>query len=130
MSDRIEFLIETDILVEHLVHEDLSKLSNLELAMTKGTCFTSAINSSEMYFHASTAEERNAVDGVMRALKILGIHPRYSLNISEFFNKVATTRDAMICSLAKINKLPILTARIDRFKESGIKIISPKELRG
>ncbi len=130
MSDKIEFLVETDILVEHLIHEDLYKLSNLELAMTKGICFTSAINSSEMYFHASTAEEKNAVDTVMRALKILGIHPRYSLNISEFFNKVATTRDAMICSLAKINKLPILTTQIDKFKESGIKIISPKELRG
>ncbi|MCL4550979.1 MAG: PIN domain-containing protein [Bacteroidetes bacterium] len=128
MTDKIEFLVETDILVDHLIHDDFSKLSDLELAMTKGICFTTVINSSEMYFHSSTEKEKHAVDGVMRAVKVLGIHPRYSLNISEFFNKVASTRDAMICSLAKINKLPILTAQISKYKDSGIKIISPKEL--
>ncbi len=130
MLDRIEFLIETDILVGHLIHNNSSQLSDLELAMTKGICFTTSINSSEMYFFAATEEERDAVHCMMRSIKILGIHPRYSLNISEFFNKAATTRDAMICSLAKNNKLPILTAQIQKFKESGIKIISPKELRG
>jgi len=130
MPDRTEFLIETDILVDHLIHEDFSKLSDLEFAMTKGICFTTVINSSEMYFYSVTEKEKNAVDCVMRAVKVLGIHPRYSLNISEFFNKVATTRDAMICSLAKTNKLPILTAQIQKYKNSGIKIISPKELRG
>ncbi len=130
MSNKIEFLVETDILADHLVHEDFSKLSDLELAMAKGMCFTTVINSSEMYFYSSTEKEKHAVDCVMRAVKVLGIHPRYSLNISEFFNKVASTRDAMICSLAKINKLPILTAQIHKFENSGIEIILPKELRG
>ena len=128
MADKIEFLVETDILIDHLIQDDLSKLSDLELAMMKGICFTTVINSSEMYFYSSTGKEKHAVDGVMMAVKVLGLHPRYSLNISEFFNKVASTRDAMICSLAKINKLPILTAQISKYKDSGIKIISPKEL--
>ena len=128
MADKIEFLVETDILVEHLVQNDVPVFSDLELAMSKGICFTTAINASEIYFRCTNEKEKNAVDSVMQAVKVLGIHPRYSLNISDFFNKVASTRDAMICSLAKINKLPILTAQISKYKDSGIKIISPKEL--
>ena len=128
MADKIEFLVETDIIVEHLVQNDVPVFSDLELAMSKGICFTTAINASEIYFRCTNEKEKNAVDSVMQAVKVLGIHPRYSLNISEFFNKVASTRDAMICSLAKINKLPILTAQISKYKDSGIKIISPKEL--
>lgn len=130
MKNKTEFLVETDILVGHLIQKDNEKLSDLELAMTEGVCFTTAINSSEMYFNSWNEKERHAVDSVMNAVKVLGIHPRYSLNISEFFNKVASTRDAMICSLAKINKLPILTTQISKYKNSGLKIISPKDLRG
>ena len=47
-----------------------------------------------------------------------------------FFNKVATARDALFCSVAKNNKLPIFTKEIERYKNSGMKIITPKELRG
>lgn len=128
MKNKTEFLVETDILVSHLIQKDSEKLSDLELAMTKGICYTTVINSSEMYFNLWNDKEKYAIDSVMNAVKVLGIHPRYSLNISEFFNKVASTRDAMICSLAKINKLPILTTQLSKYKNSGLKIISPKEL--
>lgn len=130
MKNRAEFLVETDILIGHLIQKNIKEISDLELAMTKGVCFTTVINSSEMYFSSWDEKEKHAVDSVMNAVKVLGIHPRYSLNISEFFNKVASTRDAMICSLAKINKLPILTTQINKYKNCGLKIISPKELRG
>jgi len=130
MKNKIEFLIETDIILSHLQQEDESELSDLEIAMMNGDCFTSALTATELYFAKYSDEEENAVDSVLYALKVLGIHPRYSLKISEFFNKVATPRDALVCSLAKFNKLPILTYDFERFKNSGIKIISPQELRG
>lgn len=129
MKDKIEFLIETDILISHL-HHTKNTISDLELAMAYGNCFTSVFSASELYFAKYSNNELEAVNGVIYALKVLGIHPRYSLNISEFFNKVATVRDAIVCSLAKNNKLPILTNDFERFSKSGIKIITPKELRG
>ncbi len=130
MHNKVEYLIDTDILADHLTHNDLSELSHLEIAMTNGICFTSAINVSELYFTVSSKEEKFAVDSVTRALRVLGIHPRYSLTITDFFNKVATARDALFCSVAKNNKLPIFTMEIDRYRKSGIKIITPTELRG
>ena len=130
MPNKIEYLIDTDIFVDHLTQEDNSALSDLEIAMSSGMCFTSVIQASELYFHASDPVEKQGVDSVMRAMKVLGIHPRYSLTISDFFNKVATTRDAIVCSVAKNNKLPIFTNDSNRYKESGIKIITSLELRG
>lgn len=130
MPNKIEYLIDTDIFVDHLIQKDNSALSDLEIAMTTGMCFTSVIQASELYFYVSDPVEKKGVDSVMRAMKVLGIHPRYSLNISDFFNKVATTRDAIVCSVAKNNKLPIFTNDCIRYKESGIKIITSLEMRG
>ncbi len=130
MPNKIEYLIDTDIFVDHLTQKDDSNLSDLEVAMSTGMCFTSVIQSSELYFYASEPVEKHGVDSVMRAMKVLGIHPRYSLTISDFFNKVATTRDAIVCSVAKNNKLPIFTNDSYRYKESGIKIITSLDLRG
>jgi predicted nucleic acid-binding protein len=130
MKNKTEFLVETDIILNHFTQEDTSVISDLELAMSSGNCFTSVITASELYFLYNQENERLIIDSVIYALKVLGIHPRYCLNISEFFNKVATTRDALICSLAKNNKLPILTNDVSRFIKSGIKIISPNQLRG
>jgi len=125
-----EFLVDTDILVSHLTQNNSSEPSDLEFAMTKGACFISVITASELYFNCKDDEEKEAVDSVIHALNVLGIHSRYSLNIYDFFNKVATVRDAIMCSLAKNNKLPILTYNIERFRNSGIDIVSPLELRG
>jgi predicted nucleic acid-binding protein len=130
MPNKIEYLIDTDIFVDHLTQKDDSVLSDLEIAMATGMCFTSVIQASELYFYVSNPVEKQAVDPVLRAMKVLGIHPRYSLNISDFFNKVATARDAIFCSVAKNNKLPIFTNDSFRYKESGIKIITSSELRG
>ncbi len=129
MSDTKEYLIETDILIDHLTHSGKS-FSDLEIAMTKGVCFTTVLNSSELYFFADEGNEKSAVDSLMRSLKILGINSRYSLNVSEFFNKVASVRDAVFCTVAKINKLPILTNQVSKYEKSGLEIITSKELRG
>lgn len=124
-----EFLADTDVLLNHLIHEEKGKLSDLEEAMSQGVVFTTVINASELYFAAGNSVEKAAVDSVLRALKVLGINSRYSLNISDFFNKVADTRDAIICVVAKVNKLPVLTGDTERYKNTGIEIITPDKLR-
>ncbi len=130
MKNEKHFLIETDILVEHLQHSDKNTLSDLEIAMMNGICFTTVINSAELYFAAINKEEKEAVDNLLKALKILGLNSRYSLNISEFFNKVATVRDALFCTIAKNNDMIILTNDIEKYKKINLKILQPKNLRG
>ncbi len=130
MKDKEHFLIETDILVEHLVFADNNGNSILEKAMTKGICFTTVLNSAELYFAASDIYEKGEVDKLMRSLKVLGLNSRYSLNISDFFNKVASVRDALVCTVAKNNDLLILTSKVEKYMNSGLIIISPEQLRG
>lgn len=125
-----EFFLETDILAGHLLHNKADEFSDLEMALILGRCFTSVINISELYFAAGSKKQKSEIDNLVYGLTVLGIHSRYGLNISDFFDKVATMRDALICSFVKNNKLPILTDEKNRFNKSGLKIITSKELRG
>ena len=130
MSEKKEFLIETDLMIEHLTIKDGSVKSGLEIAMEIGICFTTAVNASELFFAAKTEVKQDSVKKILTALKVLGISARYSLNINEFAGKVSTVRDAIICATAKINKLPILTNNPEKYKLTGLKILHPKDLRG
>lgn len=128
MIDKSQFLIDTDLLLQHLTHQDFSVPSILEKAMIKGTCFTTVLNASELFFAASDDLERESIKNLLSAIKVLGLNSRYSLKISKFFNKVATTRDALFCTVAELNRLPILTNDLERYSRSGIKIINPLEM--
>ena len=126
----MEFLIETDLMIEHLTTKDSSFKSGLELAMEKCICFTTVLNASELFFYAETEIEKDAVKKILTALKVLGIHSRYSLAVEEFAGKVSNVRDAIFCTTAKINKIPILTNDPDKYKLTGLKILHPNDLRG
>ena len=125
-----DFLIETDILLEHLTKDNDGSLSELELAMRKGICFTTVINSSEVYFAVENKLEKEAADSLLRAVKVLGLNSRYSLFVNQFRKKVDSVRDAVICTVAKTNKLVILTNKKEKYLNSGLEVIIPKELRG
>ncbi len=124
-----EFLVETDILLDHLTFSGKG-LSKLEIAMMNGLCFTTVLNASELLYAAKNEEERQVVISMLSAVKVLGLHSRYSLSVYEFSNKVKSLRDAIFCVVAKLNKLPILTDDNEKFVNSGIKIINIKDLRG
>lgn len=126
-KNKIEFLVETDILLEHLKHSSNS-LSVLEKAMKKGICFTTVINSSELIYSVNSKSEKEIVLSLLSALKVLGLHARYSLYVDEYIGKGSSVRDAIICTVAKLNKLPILTDDTQKFENSGIKILTSKDL--
>lgn len=130
MSDKKEFLVETDLLVEHLTFKKGSLKSGLETAMETGICFTTVINASELFFAAENDVEKKSINKILTALKVLGIHSRYSLAVIEFAGKVSNVRDAIFCTTAKINKIPILTNDPDKYKLTGLKILHPNDLRG
>ncbi len=128
MPDRKEYFIETDILVEHLTHSDKSTQSYLEKAMSKGDCFTSVVNASELYFSVSNSQEKEIVDKLLYAIKVLGLSARYALQTGIWNGKLDSVRDAMIASLVKTNKLPIITSDKVKYSKTDLEIISPLEL--
>ncbi len=130
MNDNKHYLIDTDILIEHVLHKEKNTNSDLEIAMIEGICFTTVLNAAELYFSVQNNDEKETIDNLLKALKVLGLNSRYSLNISKFFNKVATVRDALICSVAEFNNLIIITNEINRYDKTDLKIIQPKKLRG
>lgn len=128
MSDKKEFFIETDILVEHLTHTDNSVPSYLEKAMMQGSCFTSVVNASELYYAVKSKEEKEIIDKLLYAVKVLGLSSRYAIYAANWNGKLETVRDAMIASLVKLNKLPIVTSDKDKYSKTDLTIISPLEL--
>lgn len=128
MSDKKrEFLIDTDVLVEHLTHAGTEK-SFLEKSLECGICFTTVINSAEIYFALRSPEEKKAIDTLMKIVKVLGFHARYSLLVDEFIGKVDTVRDALFCTTAKISKLAIVTHDIKRYQTADLEVIDPINL--
>jgi len=129
LKDKTEYLIDSDILIEHLGHNDKNTESILEKAIKKGNCFTTAINASELYLSAENSSVNEVISKLLSSLTgVLGYHPRYSLTVYQLRNNVKDLRDAMFCSVAINNKLPILTYQAERYKAPGITIISPDKL--
>jgi len=125
--DKKEFLIDTDVLVEHLTHLGNEK-SFLEKALECGICFTTIINSAEVYFALRNPEEKQAVNALMKIVKVLGFNSRYSLLVDEFNEKVDTVRDALFCVTAKVSKLVIVTSKIEKYNATGLEVIDPVNL--
>lgn len=123
-----EFLIETDILLEHLTTEKYKSVSDLEVLMQKGICFTTVINASELLFCAENTEEKNYVVNLLTALKVLGIHSRYSLYVNDYKSKVNNYRDALFCVVSKLNKIPIVTNNKEKYRNSNIEVLSADEI--
>ncbi|GBD90427.1 PIN domain protein [bacterium BMS3Abin04] len=126
-KNKIEYLVETDILLDHLKNHSNS-LSVLEKAMSSGICFTTVINSSELIYSVNSKNEKDILLSLLNALKVLGLHSRYSLYVDEYIGKVLSVRDAIICTVAKLNKLLILTDDTKKFENSGIKVLTSKDL--
>jgi predicted nucleic acid-binding protein len=129
MENKEKYLLETDILSDHLVNGTNESSALLEL-MQRGICFTTVINASELLFYTQVEEEVKNVKKLLNALKVLGLHSRYSLSVSDYSSKVKSLRDALFSVVADINKLTIVTFENNRYINTSLKIIHPQELRG
>ena len=127
MKSKLEYLIETDILADHLTFKGSGK-SVLEKAMIRGICFTTVINASELYFAAKDLNEKAEIDKLLRTMKVLGMNARYCLSVYKYKDKVRSLRDAWIILFAKINNLPVLTNNKEKYKFAGIDLIDYKTL--
>ena len=120
-----KFLLETDVLIDHLTSEKNNYLLNL---MQKGICFTTVLNASELIAACKNENELKEVRSVLDSLKVLGLHSRYALSIPEFSGKTKNIRDALFAVVSLINKLPVVTFNRDRYSRTNLKIINPQEV--
>lgn len=127
MKNNKEFLVETDIFLEHLTHRENS-FSLLEILLQKGICFSTSVTACELFFLTENEEENRIIKDLLSVINVLGYHSRYSLSIGQFRNKVETVRDATVCTVAMINKLPIVCLNKKRFLNAGIPVFTFSEL--
>lgn len=114
-----KYLLDTDILIEYLTFNDPSKSPHLLKLMQEGICFTSVLNASELYMFAKLDHQKDKVRDLLNAHKVLGLHSRYSLSISNYINRFDNIRDALFYILAEQNRLVIVSLDPDRY--SGLK---------
>ena len=122
-----DYLIETDILVEHLTHKNDGKESILETFMQKGVCYTSVINASEILFALNSEKEIDSAIKLLSSIKVLGLNSRYSLNLAGLKSKLYNSRDALFFILAKLNKLKIITRDNTKYSKisNQVQVINP-----
>lgn len=119
-----KYLIETDILIQHLTTKNPSD-SYLVNLMQKGICFTSVLNASEILLHSNSDYEIKKIKELLYAIKVLGIPSRYSLLIPDYSHKFNNIRDALFCILAQMNKLTIITLKPKKYSSIKVSSIHP-----
>jgi len=105
-------LVDTDILFAHLTGEaeNSGTYSLLEYLMRKEICFTTVLNATELYLCCETAAEKSAVRKLLNGINILGIHPRYALQMEkDEYTPEADTMRSLFFATAVSNKMKIAT---------------------
>lgn len=121
-----KYLLETDILIDYLTCGDLNKVPYLITLMQKGICFTSVLNASELFMQANSDFKRSKVRDLLNALKVLGLHSRYSLAIPNYRDNFTNIRDALFYILAEQNKLIIVTLNPDKYSGLNVNSVHPQ----
>ena len=123
-----KYLLETDVLLEYLVLYEFDKESYLIKLMQKGICFTSVLNASELFMFANSDYEKEKVRDLLNALKVLGLHSRYSLSIPNCMNNFKNIRDALFYILAEQNRLSIVSLNPDKYSGLSVKSVHPDSI--
>ena len=124
-----KFLVETDIILDHLYY-DSDEDSYLLKLMKTGICFTTVLNAAELLFNAGSEKEKSLITDVLTAFKILGLNSRYALSTFNFSNKVENVRDSLIAIVADYNDLTIVTTNAAKYSNTKLNIIHPQQIRG
>ena len=120
-----KYLLETDVLLKYLVLYEFDKESYLIKLMQKGICFTSVLNASELFMFANSDFEKEKVRDLLNALKVLGLHSRYSLSIPNCMNNFKNIREALFYILAEQNRLSIVSLNPEKYSGLSVKSVHP-----
>lgn len=123
-----KFLVDTDVLVRYLVLQEADKATSLIDLMQKGICFTSVLNASELFMLANSDYQKEKVRDVLNALKVLGLHSRYSLSIPNCMNRFDNIRDSLFYILAEQNRLIIVSLNPNKYSGLKVKSLHPQSI--
>ena len=75
----MQFLIETDILNDYLMHRSSDgEPSLLRQALAQATCYTTMINAMELFASATDQKSRDATMNLLMVVRVLGFSARYA----------------------------------------------------
>lgn len=125
----MQFLIETDILNDYLMHRSSDgEPSLLRQALAQATCYTTMINAMELFASATDQKSRDAVMNLLMVVRVLGFSARYAepfaalgKRIEQEKNLVLSQRELMILAMAEISKLTVVTHKyFDRYHAASV----------
>lgn len=119
-----KFLIETDVLADHLITNSITESYLIQLMKT-GICFTSVLNAAELYSLTNSSLELQKVNDLLYGIKVLGIHARYSLSVPNYKDRFKNIRDLLFYLLAELNKLTIISFNPEKFDNLAVKSLHP-----
>ena len=96
--------------------------------MQKGICFSTVLNASDLLNKAISSVEQKIVKDLLSALKILGIHSRYSLLVPKYSEYVRNYNESLFCVVADYNKLQIVTFDKSKYVKCGLTVYHPEEI--
>lgn len=125
-----KIVVDTDLLVEHLIHEGPSAPgggpSVLRKAVSLFFCYTTVFNVIELFSVCKSEKEIEAAESSMHALKILGLNGKSGKSIGLVRGETRTVRDLDLLSagLCLESKLPLLTGRPKRYSRiPGLRVV-------
>lgn len=125
----MQFLIETDILNDYLMHRSSDgEPSLLRQALAQVTCYTTMINAMELFASATDQKSRDATMNLLMVVRVLGFSARYAepfatlgKEIEQEKKLVLSQRELMILAMAETSKLTVVTRTyFDRYHAASI----------
>lgn len=120
----MDFLVETDIIVEYLTSED----SLMRKALSQGVCYTTFTSALELFAAARTSQEEEAIGQALMSLRLLGLNWRNAKPFAEIARRIEartseklSQREMVVIGMADASKLTILTKKYyDRYSRLGV----------
>ncbi len=126
-----KLVIDTDLLLGHVIHSEAGKPSDLRRLMGSHFCYTTVFNAIEAFGVCRTAAEREAVESSMHAMKILGLNAKSGKNLGALFSSHTgkTGLHLLIAGVCRESRLPLVTGRKAKYRGvSGLKMLTPREV--
>lgn len=113
-----KIVVDSDIIAQHLVNTKSPSI--LRKLLSKYFCYTTVLNTIELFSLCKSDSEKNNLAEALTSLKILGMNPKPSKLYSNFYAKArkknVNKNYAYIAGLCCISKLPLATLRRTKYK--------------
>jgi hypothetical protein len=122
----MDFLVETDMLIEYLTTEN----STLRHALSKGVCYTTFNNALQLFAAAKSPEEEERIQQALMSVRLLGLNWRNAKpfavsarRIEASTGKKLTEHEMIMIGMAEMSKLTILTKQnFERYTALGVAV--------